>query len=153
MFDVVKIVDEKYENTQDLCNLLNYIFRDKDTGGYCRYFGSVNTDPYNAMSEMMYIKECYRKNDGRQARHFVVSLGNGSLIIPYEANQLAMQICAYYANRFQIVYSVHDDTDNLHIHFVLNTVSYVDGKKFTESPAELWRFKEYVGMLINRYIH
>lgn len=74
-------------------------------------------------------------------------------IIPYEANQLAMQICAYYAGRFQIVYSVHEDTDNLHIHFVLNTVSYVDGKKFTESPAELWRFKEYVGKLINRYIH
>jgi len=46
MFDVVKIVDEKYENTQDLYNLLNYIFRDKDTGGYCRYFGSANTDPY-----------------------------------------------------------------------------------------------------------
>ena len=26
-------LDEKYENTQDLYNLLNYIFRDKDTGG------------------------------------------------------------------------------------------------------------------------
>ena len=37
------------------------------TGGYFRYFGSANTDPYNVMSEMMYIKECYRKKDGRQA--------------------------------------------------------------------------------------
>lgn len=82
MFDVVKIVDEKYDDTQDLYNLLNYIFRDKDTGGYCRYFGSANTDSYNAMSEVMYIKEYYRKYDGRQARHFVVSLGNSSIIIP-----------------------------------------------------------------------
>ncbi len=152
MCDVVKIVDEKYEEAKDLCNLLNYIFRDKDTGWHCRYFGGANIDPYNALSEMMFIKNFYRKTEGRQARHFVVSLGSDSLIMPNEADQLAMQICAYYANRFQIVYSVHEDTDNLHIHFVLNTVSYVDGKKFTESPAELWRFKEYVSRLISRYV-
>lgn len=100
---------------------------------------------------MRVVKYAYRKTEGRIARHFVVSLGSNSIFLPHEANILARKICEYYCMRFQIVYAVHEDTKNLHIHFVMNTVSYVDGRMFSEDPAELQRFKYYVQQLINEH--
>lgn len=50
------------------------------------------------------------------------------------------------------MYSVHEDTDNYHIHFVMNTVSWVDGHVFSEGPAELQQFKNYVNNLYNTFV-
>ena len=69
-----------------------------------------------------------------------------------QADYLARQICEYYYNTFQIMYSVHEDTDNYHIHFVMNTVSWVDGHMFSEGPAELQQFKNYVSNLYNTFV-
>ena len=47
-------------------------------------------------------------------------------------------------NRYQILFSVH--TDNyplLHIHFVMNTVSFVDGRKLHDNNAEQAAFCSY----------
>ena len=70
-----------------------------------------------------------------------------------EASQttLAFQISAYYSQQYQIIFSVHEDTDHWHIHFVMNTVSFVDGKMFSEGPYELAQFKDYVDALIRIY--
>lgn len=151
MHNVVKVIESGYESPQALAALLKYVFNDKRTNRFCCYCGGANISPYTAESEMQYIKNYYRKKEGRQARHFIISLGEYSEILPYEANQLALQVCEYYSDRFQIVYSVHEDTENLHIHFVLNTVSFVDGKMFSESTSELHQFKNYVNSIIKNF--
>lgn len=152
MYSVVKVIDEGYEHPLALKGLLKYIFTDKSTGNRCYYIGGANVDPKNAEEEMGAVKRAYRKTEGRIARHFVVSLGSDGVFLPHEANILARKICEYYCMRFQIVYAVHEDTKNLHIHFVMNTVSFVDGRMFSEGPAELQRFKYYVQQLINEHV-
>lgn len=151
MCNIVKVVNEDYTKPDALVHLIYYILRNKNTGGRCRYCGGANIDINNAENEIMYIKKRYRKTSGRQARHFIVSLGDEYDFTPYELNEIAMQICGYYMDRFQIMYSVHEDTANLHIHFAMNTVSYIDGKMFSEGPADFQKFKNYVHWIVSQY--
>lgn len=91
---------------------------------------------------MVLVKEYYHKTSKRMMRHFIVSFEKD--ISPYDAYILGYWIAAYYAGRFHIVFVVHEDTDNPHIHFVFNTVSFVDGLKYSEDISDLSRFKTYM---------
>lgn len=84
----------------------------------------------NATNEMMQVKEFYGKLDGRVATHGVISLDQEESDSK-NAGKLMMLLDELMEKVFpenQVVYAVHTNTDNLHIHFVLNTVG-MDGKK------------------------
>ena len=84
----------------------------------------------NATSEMMQVKEFYGKLDGRVAMHGIVSLSEEESD-PKNAGKLMLLLNDFMAKLFpehQVVYAVHTNTENLHIHFVVNTVG-LDGKK------------------------
>lgn len=111
-------------------NELHYVTEDiKTVDGL--YVGTRHiTDICNATSEMMQVKAFYGKLDGRIATHGVVSLDEeesdsqnaGKLMLLL--NDLMKQV--FPDN--QVVYAVHTNTENLHIHFILNTVA-INGKK------------------------
>lgn len=84
-------------------------------------------------------------------RHIVVSFEDD--ISPYNAYILGWQIAAYYADRFQIVFGVHEDSGNIHIHLVFNTVSFVDGLKYSGERSDLVAFKHYVNYVYDSYFN
>lgn len=47
-----------------------------------------------------------------------------------------------WGDRFQVVIATHCNTGHYHNHFVINSVSDVDGKKFYNSPADYRRMRE-----------
>lgn len=144
---IVKMVNDSYLNYSGIFNLVNYALTDKRTHKRVRYYGGYNVDIDRADYQMVLVKKYYQKDNGREMRHFVVSFEED--ISPYNAWILGWQIAAYFANRYQIVFGVHEDTDKLHIHFVLNTVSFVDGKKFSSGVQEISVLKSYVNGLYN----
>lgn len=46
---------------------------------------------------------------------------------------------------------VHEDTDNIHIHFVMNTVSFVDGLKYSGGYDDLYNLTNYVNKIYKEY--
>ena len=95
------------------------------------YVGCRNiSDIKNATNEMMQVKEFHGKLGGRVALHGIISLdeaesdkkNSGKLMMLL--NDLLEEIFPNY----QAVYAVHTNTENLHIHFILNTVG-LNGKK------------------------
>ena len=124
---------------------------DKRTKQPVRYFGGFNVDISRADEQMVLVKECYNKTSRRMMRHFIVSFEDD--ISPYDAYILGYRIAAYYAGRYQIVFGVHEDTDNPHIHFVFNTVSFVDGHKYSEDICDLTRLKAYVNKVYKTYFN
>ena len=111
-------------------NELSYVMNDMKTldGLYvgCRHISDIK----NATEEMMQIKEFYGKLDGRVATHGVISLDE-SESDPKNAGKLMLLLDELMQKVFpdnQVVYAVHTNTENLHIHFILNTVG-LDGKK------------------------
>lgn len=142
---IVKMVDESYLNYSSVFNLVNYALTDKRTHRRVRFYGGYNVEIDRADSQMVLVKKYYQKDGGREVRHFVVSFDED--ISPYDAWILGWRIAAYYADRYQIVFGVHEDTDNIHIHFVFNTVSFADGRKFSSDYYEISRLKSYVNQL------
>ena len=82
---------------------------------------------------------------------FIISFDKKDHITPEEAQWIAEDVAKFYSSRYQICYGVHLNTDDLHIHFALNTVSFIDGKLFSEGWMELERLKRYVNEVILKY--
>ena len=51
---------------------------------------------------------------------------------------------------FQCVYALHKDTCFRHLHFLYNTVSYKDGKKFSQGPPDLNKTKMYCNHVLEK---
>ena len=51
----------------------------------------------------------------------------------------------------QLAYAVHGNTDNLHVHYVLNSVRYVDGYKLQIGPAELYGLKDMISRILSMF--
>lgn len=49
------------------------------------------------------------------------------------------------------MFGVHTNEDNLHIHFVLNTVSYENGLKFSIGFVELQNIKRGIEKIVEEY--
>ena len=95
------------------------------------YVGARNiSDVSNAVDEMMQVKRFYQKLDGRVALHGMISLDEDESA--KENAWKLMFLCDELMERVfpdnQIVYAVHTNTENLHVHFIANTVG-LDGKK------------------------
>ena len=95
------------------------------------YTGGIHIlDVENATNEMMRIKEFHGKLGGRIALHGIISLDEqeseeknaGKLMF------LMHDLMEELFSDHQAVYAVHTNTDNLHIHFIVNTVG-LHGKK------------------------
>lgn len=111
-------------------NELQYVTNDiKTVNGL--YVGGRNiTDISHATEEMMQVKEFFGKLDGRVATHGVISLDEEESD-PKNAGKLMLLLNDLMKEVFphhQVVYAVHTNTENLHIHFIINTVG-LDGKK------------------------
>ena len=111
-------------------NELTYVMNDIKTvdGLYvgARHISAIK----NATEEMMQVKEFFGKFDGRVATHGVISL-DASESDSKNAGKLMLLLDELMQKVFpdnQVVYAVHTNTENLHIHFILNTVG-LDGKK------------------------
>ena len=56
-----------------------------------------------------------------------------------------------WGRRFQVLVATHMNTDNLHNHFVINSVSYVDGKKYEQRRSQYAEFRETSDKLCREY--
>ncbi len=157
--EIVKLADESYKSLDlsvhdSLETVIHYILHRKDNGMPWRFMGGLGTDPANAAFQFRAIKKFFRKEgeSRRQLRHFDVSFEESACIDAYTASIIAPEIAGYYADRYQIIYAVHEDTDNVHIHFGMNTVSYVDGSMYSEGYGDYYRLVVYIKNIVKSHI-
>ena len=108
---------------------INYILNpDKTQEG--RLIGGVNCQPDMAFEQMKETKRKFGKIDQRQGYHIVLSFKEGE-ITPDTAYEITEKfIEQYLRNQYEVVFSVHDNTDHIHSHIVFNSVSCIDGRKY-----------------------
>lgn len=89
--------------------------------------------------QMVNTKRLFHKDSGRQYAHFVQSFDPKDNVSP----ELAFAIGQDFIRRFgafepfQVVMAVHTNKPQMHIHYVINSVSPVDGCKWQSSPEDL----------------
>ena len=96
-----------------------------------------NCTAQSALSEMLLTKERFRKTDGRQYYHFVQSFAETDDLTPQEAHAIALELAQREFPNFEVLVATHIDTDHLHSHLIVNSVSFQDGSKLHQSAADL----------------
>lgn len=102
-----------------------------------RLVSGWNCIAQSVLSEMQLTKERFRKTDGRQYYHFVQSFAETDDLTPQEAHAIALELAQREFPNFEVLVATHIDTDHLHSHLIVNSVSFQDGKKLHQSAADL----------------
>lgn len=111
------------------------------------YVDGINCLLELAVQEMAFIKKHFRKEDGRLAYHGYLSFKPGE-VTPDKAHKIGLRLArAMWGDRYQIVVATHLDCTHIHCHFAINSVSFVDGKKYDRTNAEYDRMMSIADML------
>lgn len=147
---VLKFVNGKNNSRKYLSDVMDYICDPVKTGQQ-KYVDSVGCFPKHALADMMAVKKVNHKTHGKQGEHFVLSLTPDN---PYNNDEFYMELADEiigYFSKYQCIYALHKDTEIRHLHFVMNSVAYTDGKKFSQSPSDLNNFKLFCNRILDKY--
>ena len=141
VFKVIS-VPQKYADEDAYADLIHYCIRPMKTpGNFIDGFGVL---PQLAAEQMQIVSHAYRQDHGIRLRHWIISFERNELPDAWHANQFAQMACRFYADTYQIVYSVHEDAAHLHIHFVMNMISYLDGKRYAGKKKDFYDYQNYL---------
>jgi hypothetical protein len=94
------------------------------------YVSGVNCKPDTAIYEMQDTKKRFGKEDGIISYHLIQSF-DGKEVSPKKCHELGLQYAKeLFGDDFQFVVATHLNTDNVHNHIVINSVSFKSGNKF-----------------------
>ena len=141
--------DGKYMDDYSREDVIAYVLRNDKTPHHC--IGGAAVNVYNAFQEMTLLAQAFYKDSGLRLRHSVISFENSENIGINEVDQIARHAIAYYSGAYQIIYAVHEDAEHLHIHLVMNSVSYLDGKKYHGDKKDYYGFINYMKSVVGSY--
>lgn len=112
-----------------LDTIIKYIMNGEKTEKMM-YVSGVNCKPDTAIYEMQDTKKRFGKEDGIISYHLIQSF-DGKEVSPRKCHELGLQYAKeLFGDDFQFVVATHLNTDNVHNHIVINSVSFKSGNKF-----------------------
>lgn len=91
-----------------------------------------------AYAEMQATKQRFGKLGGVVGYHFIQSFAPGE-VTPEQAHAIGVAFARrLFGDRYEVVIGTHLDKAHLHNHVVVNSVSFVDGKKYHSSPGSYY---------------
>lgn len=91
-----------------------------------------------AFAEMQATKQRFGKLGGVVGYHFIQSFTPGE-VTPEQAHRIGVEFAQrLFGERYEVVVGTHLDRAHLHNHVVVNSVSFVDGKKYHSSPGSYY---------------
>ena len=135
--------DEKTskETYSNLHKELNYIVNDEKTEEKL-YVSGINCNPENAKKEFMTTKERFQQKEGILAFHAIQSFKETNLN-PELVHNIGLQLAnEMWGDRFQVVVATHLNTNHFHNHFIINSVSCFDGKRYYDTRTSYARLRK-----------
>ena len=115
------------------------------------YVSGVNTTPDTAKQKMHQTKLRYGKMNGIIAFHAIQSFKPGETT-PDIAHEIGIKLAKeMWGDRFEVVIATHLNKEHLHNHFVINSVSFVDGKKYYDNTENYNLIKKISDRLCEEY--
>ena len=145
---IIHFINNKTQTAGGMKKVLAYVSRkEKIQTEDKRFVTGVNCSPETALDEMTATKNVYHKPDGRLYYHLVQSFPNGYEIEPELAHKIAVELAEKAFNNYEVVVATHIDREHIHSHFVFNSVSFEDGKKYhsnKETVEELMKLSDEI---------
>lgn len=133
-----KTANPKYTEAdlQALGDVMKYATNDAKTEKQF-FVSGVNCDPATARQEMMIAKAQWNDQSEIVCYHGYQSFVEGE-VTPEQAHELGVKLAEkMWGDRFQVIVATHLNTKCLHNHFVVNSVSFMDGKHYYDNKANL----------------
>lgn len=106
------------------------------------YVSCLNCRGDTAAEQFLETKRIWDKSGGRICYHGYQSFKPGE-VDAKTAHDIGKALAKeLWGDRFEVVIATHCNTGCYHNHFVLNSVSFMDGYKFINSPADYCRMRE-----------
>ncbi|MGI6269078.1 MAG: relaxase/mobilization nuclease domain-containing protein [Candidatus Howiella sp.] len=135
-----KTTERKYLD-DDLAAALEYAENDDKTDRKM-YVTGINCITEKAYEQMTATKQRYGKSGGNVAYHGFQSFRTGE-VAPEEAHQIGLETArTMWGYDYEIVVTTHLNTDNIHNHMVVNSVSFRTGRKFENHISDHHRLRE-----------
>ena len=143
----------KYQDDNALHDVLAYCGR----YGKASLVDGIGVYPPNAIYEMERLAQAYAQARGVRLRHWALSFSKEELrkinrkSLPVMLHHFGWYAASYYGGQYQIVFAIHLDSDNPHIHFVMSTVNYQTGKKYPGDKADYYSYQQYLRDFFSGY--
>lgn len=138
------------EQYQALADVLQYA-KDEEKTEREFYVDGINCNVATARDQFVTVKAQFGKPDGIQAYHGYLSFKEED-ISPDLAQKIGMEFAnRVWGKRFQVVVTTHMNTKHLHCHFVVNSVSFVDGKRLANEEKAWFKFRHIADELCQQY--
>ena len=134
-----KTTDKKYLD-EDLYATLRYAENDKKTD-QTMYVSAINCPKQRAYQCMMTTKQRYGKFGGNVAYHGYQSFKTDE-VTHDEAHQIGIETAKRMWKDYEVVITTHLNTDNIHNHIVVNSVSFKTGRKFENHVSDHYKLRE-----------
>ena len=145
--DVVKYAENPDKTTNpkylddDLAAALKYVSNDDKTDKQL-FVGAINCPTVRAYEQMMATKRRYGKTGGNVAYHGYQSFRSGE-VTPKEAFEIGLETARrMWGKDYEIVVTTHLNTENIHNHIVVNSVSFKTGLKFENHISDHIKLRE-----------
>lgn len=117
-----------------------------------QFVSGVNCLPDTARFEMMAVKKRFGKENGTVAYHGYQSFAPGEAT-PEMAHEIGMKLATQlWGDRYQVLVATHlDHANHIHNHFLINTVSFVDGIKFHRTKRDYVEMRKASDTLCKEY--
>ena len=143
-----KTIDRKYLDV-DLYRTLEYAANAEKTDQRM-YVTALNCPLETACQSMIETKKRFGKLKGNVAYHGYQSFRPGELT-PETCHEIGIETARRMWPDYEVVVTTHLNTDSLHNHFIVNSVSYKTGEKFQNKIRDHVRLREVSDELCLNY--
>lgn len=149
---IIHFINNKTQTAGGMKNVINYVSRkEKTVSEDKRFVTGINCVPETALDEMTATKNLYRKTDGRLYYHLVQSFPSGYKIEPELAHKIAVELAEKAFGKYECIVATHIDREHIHSHFVFNSVSFYDGKKYHSNKESIEQLMKLSDEICRRY--
>jgi len=134
----------------DLKQTLHYAEKESKTFSidekFCFVTG-VNCNAKTAFEEMTSVKNRFGKTGGNVAYHGYQSFKPGE-VTPEQCHELGVKLAQkLWGCKYQVLVATHLDRGHLHNHLVINSVSFINGKKFNDDMKAYYEMRRVSDLL------
>lgn len=139
----IKLKTKGYNQEDDLERVINYALREREEDVEWVWWTGLGVGTDSAeevIHDMRLVKQVYGKTDGKQLWQLIISIKRYQHVRSKEdynhkkedeaiyCRLIGMEICnLIYNEGFQNIVAMHTDTENYHLHFVINSINIATG--------------------------
>ena len=141
----------KYYGKNNYNYLESYSNKDYDfKNEKAEYVSCINCSEYDPYGDMKFTKDQYRKTDGVLAFHGYQSFKEGEVTVDI-AHEIGVKFAEEMFRDYEVVVATHQNTNHIHNHFIINSVSFKSGKKYNNNLTNISKIRHISDSLCSEY--